>query len=155
MRKLLLIFCFMCFVSAVKAQSDTITSRDTLEFIHLIKNYIIPDYQSLLNFIANTETGQNEVERIVENRVKGNSESKLFFNDKVIIDNDLNPGADKDKVLRGEMEVGTYLFNFHSNYAKSDESTILFTVKKISSLKKKNYLFEIKMSFQIKYNNKI
>ena len=110
MRKLLLIFCFLWMLPSLKAQNDTITSRDTLEFLHLIKNYIIPDYQSLLNFIANSETGQNEVERIIENRVKANGETKLFYNEKVIIDNDLNPGAAADKALRGEMEIGAVQF---------------------------------------------
>lgn len=140
-QKIILILSFVFCSTFARAQNDSITSRDTLEFVYVIKNFIIKDYQDLLIFIANSETGLNEVERIIENRVRGNAETRLFYDDKVIVDNDLNPGADSMKALRGEMHIDQYLKSFHTSYKKSDDPKIEMSVRKVSSLNKGSYFY--------------
>ncbi len=122
-------------------QNDTIFTRDTIELNYQIKNTIIPNYKNLLLMIAYPDMNQNEIDKMIENNVNGSKETKLFYNDKVIIENDLAPGAAKDKLLRGDLEVTQYLRNFYTGYTKTDVPNINFTVGRISSLKKKDYYY--------------
>jgi uncharacterized protein HemY len=136
-----------------QAQNDTITTRDTIEFHYLIKNSLIIDFKDVLNTIAFAETNQNEVVAIIDKKIKGSKESKLFFDEKVIIENDLNPGSDRDKQLRGDVEIAQYLMNFHTTYSKTEEPNIFINVKKVSSLKKASY-FYYNVLFECNYSGK-
>jgi hypothetical protein len=131
----------LLFFGYVNAQTDTITTRDTIEFRYLIKTSIIQDYNDILNTIALSETNQNEVMGIIDKKVKGSKENKLFYSDKVIVENDLSPGADKNNAIRGDVDIIQYLLNFHTSYAKADEPTVFFNIKKVSPLKKGQYFF--------------
>ncbi|MBL0341161.1 MAG: hypothetical protein IPP71_09660 [Bacteroidetes bacterium] len=95
----------------------------------------------MLNFISLNGTLQNEVEQVIENRVKKAGERKLFYNEKVIVDSDLIPGAETNPSLRGETTIEQYLLNFHTGYAKTDDPTVTMMVLEISPLKQKEYLF--------------
>ncbi|HMT29271.1 MAG TPA: hypothetical protein PKD91_08340, partial [Bacteroidia bacterium] len=141
MRKLIVLFYLSMWISHAKGQQDSITTRDTIEFTYLLKNSIIPEFQELLSVIAIEGTLQNEVEQIIENRVKRPGEKRLFYDEKVIVDSDLIPGSETNTSFRGEMTVEQYLLNFHTSYAKSEDPGISMVVLEISPLKKKDYLF--------------
>jgi len=141
MRYYILFSIFILSISTALSQGDTVFSRDTIELNYQIKNTIIPSYQNMLTLIASPDMNQNEVDKMIDNNAKGTMEARLFYNDKVIVENDLTPGADKDKSLRGDIEIAQYLRNFNTNYTKSEIPNISLTVTKISSLKKKQYFF--------------
>lgn len=141
MRYSILLFVVFLNVKISFGQTDTIFTRDTIELSYQIKNTIIPAYKNLLLMIAYPDMNQNEIDKMIENNVSGPKEAKLFYNDKVIIENDLTPGAAKDKLLRGDVEVTQYLKNFYTGYSKSEIPNINFNVGRISALKKRDYFY--------------
>jgi tetratricopeptide (TPR) repeat protein len=144
-----------------QSKGDTIisiTSRDTIEFKFKIRDLVIPEYEKLLNFIADKTTYPNEIERIVKNKINESREghsSRLFFNDKIIIENDLFPGADTLQTPR-DLLIEDYLKNFNSQYQKSepDAPAISFRIINISPLQKSTY-FYYKVFTECKYYNNI
>ncbi len=141
MKKILVLVGFLVASGMVHAQGDSITSRNLVEFEYRIKHVLIPEYERLLNFISDKTTSGNETDDAIRNKVKGSKEARIFFNDKVIIENDLKPGADSDKQLRGDMEVVQYLNNFNTSYSKMEDKSISLGVSSVSVIKKTGYLY--------------
>ncbi len=125
------------------AQIDSITTRDALKFAYMLKSDLIPQLQSVLIFIADKSSGQNEIASVIDIKTKGILEKRIFADDKVMIENDLEPGADTNKELRNDLSVVAYLENFNTTYSKSpsDQPTIELNEIEVSPLKRKNYFY--------------
>jgi tetratricopeptide (TPR) repeat protein len=141
MKRFFLIPIFLCACNVLFAQNDSITSRDTIQLNYTIKKNLIPDYQRILNFIADITTAQNEVEEIISSQVKINKESRVFIDDKIIIENDLKPGADTNILLRADMDVVQYLNTFYTSYSRTEDPNIIVNILRISVLKKTTYFY--------------
>ncbi|MFN7846394.1 MAG: hypothetical protein ACK5P4_04160 [Bacteroidota bacterium] len=120
---------------------DSIRSRDIYFFKYKIEKEIIPELNQVLLFISDINTTQNEVETIIRNKTKGDENIRLFWDEKVTIESDLEPNADVNKSLRTDLDAVAYLSNFNTKYSKSEELTIAVSVDKISELKKRDYFY--------------
>lgn len=141
MKTRILLISFLAINLNLFAQTDSINSRDVIRFKYLIKTNIIPDFERILNFIADKTTAPNEVDEIINNKTKGGKEVRLFTDEKIIVENDLKPGADTNKLFKVDMSVLNYLNGFNTSYVKSDDKNIFLTLISISELKKTSYFF--------------
>lgn len=136
----------------VFSQEREITSRDTITFKFKIKNIVIPDYETLLNFISSESTEANEVLGAVKNSIS--SDRRIFEDEKAVIENDLIPGADSIKEYARDMQVEDYLGNFNVMYKKTENRSVKFSVSiaDISPLQKTSYYY-FKVFFVCTYNS--
>ncbi|MEP7169506.1 MAG: tetratricopeptide repeat protein, partial [Bacteroidota bacterium] len=141
MKKLFCITGFLITSTALFAQNDSINTRDDKILKFKIRNNLIPDYEKVLVFIADSTTGPNEVEEVIKNKTQGTKESKIFTDDKVTVESDLFPGADTNKTIGGDLQIVQYLNNFNTNYAKTESKNISLNNVEISPLKKGEYFY--------------
>lgn len=138
---------------AFQSSAQEVTSRDTIYFTYRIRSSIIPELELLMNSISSTDLYENEVPRLIERYVNSATAGRLFYDEKVVIENDLNPGADTDPTIRGDMKISDYLTSFYTLYAKSDVPTIVYRVTNISPLKSGTYLY-YNVQFECTYSGK-
>jgi tetratricopeptide (TPR) repeat protein len=123
------------------SQQDSLSSKDTTVFAYKIKNELIPFWEETLNMIADKNNGPDDVEVLIKNKTAGNANQRLFFNDKVTIESDLDPGAYLNQNLRLDLDVVQYLNTFNAQYQKSEEPTVAIKVVQLSRLKFNTYLY--------------
>lgn len=123
------------------SQIDSITTRENIKFEYIIKSELIPQLQQVLAFIADKTTGPNEVQTLIENKTKGVLENRLFADDKIIVENDLQPGADTNIALRNDFDVVQYLNAFNTSITKSEQNAVELTDIQVSPLKKRTYFY--------------
>jgi tetratricopeptide (TPR) repeat protein len=152
LKKIIFIILFIFSGTVLLSQNKIITTRDTIYFSYAIKKNLIPDYQTLLNIISDSSYSENEVDAIINNKVRGSREARIFSSENAIIEFDLKPGADADKTLRADKNVMDYLKLFFTNYQRSYENTVSLNVLGISPLKKTNY-FYCSVLFECEYKN--
>lgn len=138
---------------AFPSLGQEVTSRDTIYFTYRIRSSVIPELELLMNSISSTDLYENEVPRLIERYVNSTSPGRLFYDEKVVIENDMNPGADADPSLRGDMRVSDYLTSFYTLYGKSDVPTIVYRITNISPLKSGAYLY-YNVQFECTYSGK-
>lgn len=141
MKRLVLIGALILCRTILFAQTDSITTRNIVDFTYKIKKNLIPEYEKVLNFISDKITSVNEVEDLINNKVKGPRETRVFTDSKVVIENDLIPGSDTSKLLTSDMDVIRYLNNFNTSYVKTDDKSISLNILEISPLKFTTYYF--------------
>ncbi|HKR06319.1 MAG TPA: tetratricopeptide repeat protein, partial [Bacteroidia bacterium] len=141
MKKFFLLPAFLMYAAFLFAQPDSITTRDERTIKYKIRKNLIPDFEKVLVFIADSSTGPNEVEEVIRSRTQGTPESKIFTDDKVTIESDLVPGADTTKTVGGDLQIIQYLNSFNTNYAKTEDKNISLNNIEISPLKKADYLY--------------
>lgn len=139
--KFLLLGLFTVGASFVCAQnSHPISEYDdegirTFNIPELLKNF-----EGALNIIS-SESSKPLDKKDVQNRLLYDSERvRSFYNEKVIIENDLDAGAYVNPV-KEDLSITNYLENFDVFYKKSEEPSVSFTILKISSLKKSSYFY--------------
>ena len=152
LKKFFLLILFVFTGTLLIAQTKIITTRDTIYFSYAIRKNLIPDYQTLLNIISDSSYSENEVNAIIESKVNGGRESRIFTGEKAIVEFDLKPGADTNKALRSDKNVIDYLKLFFTNYQRSYANTVFLNVISISPLKKTNY-FYCNVVFDCEYKN--
>lgn len=138
---------------ALQSSGQEVTSRDTIYFTYRIRSSVIPELELLMNSITSTDLYENEVPRLIERYVTSTSSGRLFYDEKVVVENDLNPGADTDPTLRGDMKISDYLTSFYTLYGKSDVPTIVYRITNISPLKSGTYLY-YNVQFECTYSGK-
>ncbi len=146
-----LLLCFL-FCSEIFGQSDSLTMREDQRFQYIIRKSLLSRYEKLLNFISDKSNFENEIPEIIKTHVKGSREQKLFSDERVIIENDLKPGGESDKLLRSDQEVTAYLNNFNTGYTKSEDKTVFLNYVGISPLKKTSY-FYYNLTFECVYKS--
>ncbi len=141
MKSVFVFLIFLCVSGEMFAQSDSLTWRDDRRNVYNIRKTLLPGYEKLLNFIADPSNFENEIPEIIKTAVNGSREQRLFADEDVIIENDLIPGGNFKKELRGDQKVGAYLKNFNTSYKKSEDKTVFLRYANISPLKYKTYFY--------------
>jgi tetratricopeptide (TPR) repeat protein len=145
----LLLFSFATVLALTKvAAQDEIRLRDSQEVQLLAQRKVEKGLNDLLNTITFEDLGEFERKAII-NDSYGNSPNKIFFDDQVIIEDDLNPEHTTSKNSI-DLPVGKYLANFELFYPKSTDYTILFSDFKVSKLKKSDYYY-VKVYFKSQF----
>lgn len=124
---------------------DSLTLRDQQEIQLLAQRKVEKGLGDLLNTIAFEDLGEFE-RKALRLDSYGSSPNKIFYNDKVIVEDDVNPGH-TSKQTGGDVSVERYLADFELFYPKSIDRTISFSGFKVSKLKKLDYYY-VKVYFQ-------
>ncbi|MCE7059218.1 tetratricopeptide repeat protein [Dyadobacter sp. CY343] len=130
---------------------DTLNQRDNNEVKLLAQRKIEKGLSDLLNTITFEDLGAFERKSITADSY-GESPNKVFYDEKVIIENDLNPEF-TSAGNSADLPVDKYLNNFELFYPKSIERTIELTDFQVSDLKKSNYYY-VKVFFTSHFKGK-
>ncbi|GHB29409.1 tetratricopeptide repeat protein [Mongoliitalea lutea] len=101
---------------------------------------IVKEYEGLLNLISNNQMYDTEIEEIIKNSLDPNNGNKIFKNEKVIIEDDLNPDL---IARRRNTEIGSYLSNFNLQYVKTSDFSVSFDNIELSDVYFKDHYFLI------------
>ncbi len=144
-------FLFLVAGSYSWAQTQTkLTDKDVDEIKSKAKNNIA-DLENLMNFISFNSASTTEVQNVIERSFTASSNSHLFFNRKVVIEDDLTPGFNKDNTK--DLEVEKYLTTLDVYYEKTSDPTIHFNNIQVSNVKKKDYLY-VKVLYESVFDGK-
>ncbi|MCF0075075.1 tetratricopeptide repeat protein [Dyadobacter sp. CY261] len=124
---------------------DTLSQRDNNEVKLLARRKIEKGLNDLLNTITFEDLSAFERKSIMADSY-GESPNKLFYDDKVIIEDDLNPEF-TSATNSTDLPVDKYLSNFELFYPKSIERTIELSDFEASDLKKSDYYYYVKVFF--------
>ncbi|MEM1136749.1 MAG: tetratricopeptide repeat protein, partial [Bacteroidota bacterium] len=130
--------------------AQELSNRDKKE-IRVRAELLVNEFQELLNLISNTDMYPSEVEEIIQNSYS-NSANKLFFDDNVIIEDDLFPDNLHDK-QRKNLDVKTYLKNFDLLYETSHSPSVGFSDIQVSKVQEGEYVF-VQVYFKSLFKNK-
>ena len=140
-----LLICLVCIRPATSGTTDSLTTRDSQEIIHLAKRKVEKGLSDLLNTVAFEDLGEFE-RKALRTDSYGNSVNKLFYDEKVIIEDDVNPEHASAKTS-ADLTVERYLADFELFYPKSIDRTISFTDFEVSNVKKSEYYY-VKVYFK-------
>src|SRR5437868_564203 len=87
---------FLFFIQSV-AFSQVITRRDDRYLRENAVINLLNSYEISLNVITAGEAYPNEVKAHIERIINGAKNEKIFFDDKVRVENDMTPGSDTIK----------------------------------------------------------
>src|SRR5262245_47581224 len=89
--------------------------------------------KDLMNTVASGELDKTTIDQIITNACTG-TYNRVFDSSNVIIEDDVDPAATFGKAV--DKPVAKYLSDFDLMYTKSVNQSIVFTISKISSLKR-------------------
>ena len=127
---------------------DSLTVRDRQEIQLLARRKVEKGLNDLLNTIAFEDLGEFERKAIRADSY-GNSVNKVFYNEKVIVEDDISPEHTSGKTTT-DLPIERYLSDFELFYPKSADRTILFSDFDISGLKKSDYYY-VKVYFKSQF----
>jgi tetratricopeptide (TPR) repeat protein len=127
---------------------DSLSIRDQQEVQLLAQRKVEKGLNDLLNTIAFEDLGEFERKALRADSY-GSSPNKIFFSEKVIIEDDVNPGH-TSKQTSADLTVERYLADFELFYPKTIDRTVSFSGFKVSKLKKSDYYY-VKVYFQSRF----
>ncbi len=119
--------------------AQTIEERDLKE-IKSKSRLIVKEFEGLLNLVSNNQMYDSEIQEIISNSFDENNANRLFKNEKVIVEDDINPDLSERK---RNVEITTYLSNFNLQYNKTSDFSVSFDDIEISELYNRDYFFVI------------
>ncbi|WP_215235774.1 tetratricopeptide repeat protein [Dyadobacter linearis] len=135
-------------ISSPAFAQDSLTIRDEQEIQLLAQRKVEKGLSDLLNTIAFEDLGEFERKALRADSY-GSSPNKIFFNEKVIVEDDVNP-EHTSKHTGADVPVERYLADFELFYPKSIDRTVSFSGFKVSKLKKSDYYY-VKVYFQSRF----
>jgi tetratricopeptide (TPR) repeat protein len=147
LKKLILLIAAVTILLNVEAQ-DKITVRDAKE-INFKAAEAVRGLADLLNFVTTPGILKSDLAANIDSSYM-TSGSKIFYGNKVIIENDIDPVSDTGKI--SDVMVEKYLNDLDLKYVKSTGS-IKFTINHISAIKSAAFLF-VRVTFYSKFESK-
>lgn len=136
------------FFSPTAFSQDSLGLQDSQEIQLLARRKVEKGLNDLLNTLAFEDLGEFERKAIRADSY-GNSVNKVFYNNKVIIEDDINPEHISGK-MSTDQPIERYLSDFELFYPKTADRTILFSDFDVSSLKKSDYYY-VKVYFKSQF----
>lgn len=125
--------------------ADTLTTADNSEIRMLAQRKVEKGLSDLLNTITFEDLGEFERKAIIADSY-GNSNNKLFYNEQVVIEDDINPEHSASGKT-ADFKVEKYLSSLDLFYGKSADRTIELSDFQVSNTKKADYYF-VKIYFK-------
>ena len=123
----IVVFLFFSFHYSSTAQEGLITCKDTVNIRFRAENRIMA-LQDRMNFITWGSTTKQDFDESYTTATKG--QARLFYNDSVIISNDVDPQLIISNKRNENLYVKMYLNQLYSGYQKNDddENTIFLFI---------------------------
>jgi len=129
----------LCMVQVSALHAQSLTEKDKTRIKYEAKEFIT-ELEILMNMIATPGLSKYDRDLIKANSYQS-SANQIFLNDKVIIEDDINPENYRYGSGVKDLQVPRYLNDLDLFYRKSDEKSIVFSDMKTSDVKKKEYIF--------------
>ncbi|MCF6130908.1 tetratricopeptide repeat protein [Flavobacterium wongokense] len=110
----------------------------------------IESLQNLLNYVTFSDNAPSELAEVLANSYKP-SRNRVFYDSKIIIEDDLNPASGLGNTKDSFAE--NYLNDLDLQYEKTTDATITFSNITVSNVKKKDYIF-VKVRFDSNFGSK-
>jgi hypothetical protein len=133
----------------VQAQTK-LTDKDVDEIKSKARNNIT-ELENLMNFVTFNSASTTEIQNVIERSYTASSNNHLFFNRKVVVEDDITPGFNKDNTK--DLEADKYLNTLDVYYEKTADPSIHFTNIQVSNVKKKDYLY-VKVLYESTFDSK-
>ncbi|GAB4409938.1 MAG: hypothetical protein OHK0039_13940 [Bacteroidia bacterium] len=109
-------------------------NRDKMQITYLAKQKVL-DLEQLYNALSNTLMYEAEIKVLVENSLSQASNNRIFYNEKSIVESDLDPNyVQGTRPKPADEEVGRYLSNFDLHYTKSNNKSVQLSDLKVSKV---------------------
>ncbi len=148
MKKLYVVLLLLPFLYS---HGQDVSPKESEEIKLVAKRKIQNGLKDLLNFITDESIGDAEKLATIQDSYSP-SNVQVFHNIESIIEDDINPNFFNASNIQ-DLSVEKYLNNLDVLYIKTTESTIDFTINKISNVKRGNYLY-IKVYFDSQFGSK-
>jgi|GEM_PF-5368110 len=141
-------FGFLLFVTLTSLHAQAIEPRDCAE-IRKQATETLERFALLLNQVADPLFYPSERDELIKNSFKASNPGRVFYNGKVIVENDLNPtGSVVQNTGLNDKTVEQYLHEVDLLYSKSDTESVFFSNLYYGPIREKDYVF-----IQILYNS--
>jgi hypothetical protein len=139
---------FSIFLSLFLTQSSIaqdITDKDS-QLVTSKSMEMVKEYNQLLNLLISPDIDEATIKELIANSYAKNDPNAIFFSEKVIFEDDINPNHFDYNNVNDAM-LGTYLKNFDLFLEKDKETSIIFSDIKASNVKLGDYLY-VKVFFK-------
>ncbi len=151
--KLLIVFILTIFSSSINAQDSISISKIDDEILRVITiPELIKNFENGLNIISDFNSEPYDVKTIIDNLISDSSTHGSFFDNNVIIENDLDINSTGNSTT-SDLQIRDYLESFNLMYPKTQIPTITLRIIQISNLKRTSYFF-YNVLYESTYNNK-
>lgn len=138
-----------------KLNLDTIKAANitlkTAEEIKYQAELVVQTLESVLNNITFNDNTQSELNSYIKNSYTPNQRNRVFYSNKIIIEDDINPKFNLGK--NRDLRADDYLNLLDLTYEKTADFSIKFTNIKSSNVKKTNYIY-VRVKFESNFNSK-
>lgn len=133
----------------VVSAENTISLKDAKEISYQAQA-TIESLQGTLNYITFNDNAASELADVITNSYK-DSRSRVFYDSKIIIEDDLNPQSGLGNTK--DIYAIDYLNKMDLQYDKTGDASISFSNIVVSNVKKKDYIF-VNVIFDANYGSK-
>ncbi len=123
----------------------------TAEEIKYQAELVVQTLESVLNNITFNDNTQSELNSYIKNSYTPNQRNRVFYSNKIIIEDDINPKFNLGK--NRDLRADDYLNLLDLTYEKTADFSIKFTNIKSSNVKKTNYIY-VRVKFESNFNSK-
>lgn len=142
MNQRFLIIIFFLTVSFCPYANGQFLNKGDRNDIRYFSYKTIKDYENLLRFITDKNLNYTDIQQLIKNSYSDQSlaRSKIFYNNEVIIEDDLNPTFLEESQI-SDSRVESYLKDLDLFYTKADTFTIDFADLKVSDVSQKEFIY--------------
>jgi hypothetical protein len=119
-------------------QKEIISTQAATEIKYQAES-VVHTLEAVLNSITFNDNTPSETANYITSSYTPNLRNRIFFNDNIIIEDDINPQFELGK--NRDMEVKSYLNELDLNYQKTADFSIKFSNIKSSDVKKTNHIY--------------
>ncbi|MDX2246670.1 MAG: tetratricopeptide repeat protein [Bacteroidia bacterium] len=151
MHKFAFLFLLLGFRSlgAQPVAESNLTTRDKVEITYKAEA-IVKELENLMNVISNSDLYKSEIDDLISFSY-GQSNNKIFYNDKITLEDDIDPLAVDGKSSR-DISVRQYLGDLNLLYTKSEAPSITFSEIKVSRVYEAEYVY-VRVYFESRFTN--
>jgi hypothetical protein len=128
----------------------SISTKTSIE-IKYQAELVVQTLESVLNNITFNDNTQSELNTYIKNSYTSNQRNRVFYSNKIIIEDDINPKYSLSK--NRDLRVDDYLNLLDLTYEKTADFSIKFSNIKSSNVKKTNYIY-VRVKFDANFNSK-
>ena len=147
---------FICFAVTLAICTPGITQEsikvsEVAQIKYSAEILVIRNLKDLLNTISNSDLDPKDIKDVISNSYT-ESYSRIFDSSIVIIEDDIHP-SNTSATRRSDIDAKTYLQRLDITYTKSPTASIVFTLAKISNVKRYNKNTYVKVYFTSFFRN--
>jgi hypothetical protein len=136
--------------TADSSQKVVISAQAATEIKYQAES-VVHTLEVVLNSITFNDNSPSETANYISSSYTPNLRNRIFFNDRVIIEDDINPKFELGK--NRDLEVTTYLNELDLNYQKTSDFSIKFSNIQSSNVKITNHIY-IRVKFDCAFGSR-